>query len=85
MTESNMEFEQYLSKFGKSYPTREEYDRRLKNFEETQRSVNVHNEIEFGHHAGFRLGLNMFADWDKSELSGAKGNRMFRALASHES
>ena len=38
----------------------------------------MHNDIEFGHHAGFRLGINMFADWDQSELAGEKGQRMFR-------
>ena len=40
--------------------------------------------MEFGHHAGFKLGLNMFADWDRSELTGDKGKRMFRALGKRE-
>ena len=79
MDSSDGKFEAYLIKFGKSYPTKEEYERRRKNFEETERQVRVHNEIEYGHHAGFKLGLNMFADWDFAELDGDKGDRMFRA------
>lgn len=70
-----------MSKFGKSYPTIEEYNRRLKNFQETERQVRVHNEIEFGRNAGFKLGLNMFADWDASEIDGERGDRMFRGNA----
>ena len=62
-----------MSRFGKSYETAEEYQRRLQNFKETQERVNKHNDIEFGRHAGFRLGINIFADWDQSELSGEKG------------
>lgn len=58
-------FTSYISKFQKSFLTKEEYKARLANFRSTFEEVKLHNSNKA---SSFKMGLNKFSDWSKSEI-----------------
>ena len=55
----------WLQEYGRSYATREEFDRRFTIFKENAEIVSSHN--------GHELALNQFADWSEEEYAALLG------------
>lgn len=55
------DFAEYVSKYQKSYATKEEYEYRLKHFAQTLQEIREHNEANA--ESGYTLGINQFSDW----------------------
>lgn len=53
-----------MSKYGKSYPTKEEFEKRKEIFLQTREKIETRN-AQPG--LKYRLGYNKFADWTKDE------------------
>lgn len=53
-------FNNYISKFSKSFLTKEEFKARLTNFRNTYEEIKLHNSNKA---SSFKMGLNKFADW----------------------
>ena len=62
---SDMEFLKYVSKFGKSYGTKEEFEFRADQFKSTLARISLENSKNDN---TFRLGTNKFADWTPAEF-----------------
>ena len=56
---NEQDFLSYITKYGKSYATREEYEFRLNIFTKTVAFIEEHNSDPENH----RVGLNWMADW----------------------
>lgn len=57
-------FLQYITKFGKSYTTVEEFNLRMELFAKTDAFINKHNSL-LG--SGYRMGHNKFSDFTETE------------------
>ena len=64
MTSEDLEFLKYVSKFSKSYGTKEEFEFRAEQFKNTLVKISDENSKNDN---TFSLGLNKFADWTPSE------------------
>ena len=74
-TAEDHEFMRFVSKFGKSYGTKEEYDFRSQQFKINLSRVSMNNARN---DVGYKLGLNKFADYTEAEykrLLGFNGKR----------
>lgn len=58
-----------MAKFGKNYPTKEEYKFRYEIF---QKSVNFIKNHDVGEH-GFTVGINEMSDWTEDEFAKING------------
>lgn len=67
-----------MAKFGKSYQTKEEFEKRGINFKKAL--TEVMNEMSKNENTGFRLSLNKFADWDHEEYKSLLGFKKSEAL-----
>ena len=56
-------FLKYLTEFGKSYATKEEYKFRLAEFKKSLKHIAEHDEVATGH----SVGVNHFSDWTHEE------------------
>ena len=73
LTADEKEFSQYVTKFGKNYATREEYDFRFGVFSKNLKIINNHPKD-----SSFQLGLNHMTDWTDDEfgkITGVKSNK----------
>lgn len=64
LTDDEMDYIRYVTKYGKAYSTSEEYGRRALIFKENKAKIaqaNARNGLRFG------LGVNKFTDWSKEE------------------
>lgn len=59
-----------MAKFGKNYPTKEEYKFRYEIF---QKSLNYIKNHDVGEH-GFTVGINEMSDWTDNEFGRINGN-----------
>lgn len=64
MTSEDLEFLKYVSKFSKSYGTKEEFEFRAEQFKNSLVKIAEENSKNDN---TFSLGLNKFADWTPSE------------------
>jgi len=58
-------FNNYVSKFQKSFLTKEEFRARLTNFRNRFEEVKLHNSNK---DATYKMGLNKFSDWSPQEI-----------------
>jgi len=79
MTSEDLQFIQYVSKYGKSYGTKEEYEFRYNQF--TQAMSAIANENSQNGNT-FSLGLNKFADWTPAEYKRLLGYKKSSVLSS---
>lgn len=56
----DIQFENFMKEFGKSYASQEEYLARKENFLKSLQEIEEHNSGDFN----FKLGLNYMADWN---------------------
>jgi cathepsin L len=63
LTEDEAAFMGYITQFGKSYATKEEYAHRLTQFARNRHLVLEHN----ANVTDFKLGFNMMSDWTEAE------------------
>jgi len=76
LSESQFEFMQYISKYGKSYASLEEFNMRMENFTVRDAIIKEHNADDT---ATSQMGHNFLSDWTDAEratLSGLKGDFM---------
>jgi len=59
------EFQAWMKLYNKVYKTQEEYERRLKTFQENSVIIRIHNSLDYD----FVLGSNQFADMDYHEFA----------------
>lgn len=64
-----MQFTSYMNAFNKNYLTEEEYNFRLRMFEDSLRVINEHNAKG----KSWTMGLNQFSDWTKEEYKSMLG------------
>lgn len=69
-TAEDNEFMRYVSEFGKSYGTKEEYEFRSQQFKQNLIAISMHNQQN---DVTFHLGLNHFADWTQQEYKSLLG------------
>ena len=72
ITEAEREFMNFISKFHRTYGTKEEYNFRLSVFEENYNKYQQHNSEE-GH--TYTLGITHMADWTEYEYKMLLGRR----------
>lgn len=70
-------FTQYLSKFGKSYGTKEEYEFRLEQFRKSLEKVREHNSRN---DVTYSLGINKFSDMTHEEYKRMLGFKKPQSL-----
>jgi hypothetical protein len=68
----------YLSRYGKSYATKEEFEKRMQIFSEARVKILAMNARPNVTH---RVGLNKFADWSKEEYRSLLKYRSMQTLA----
>ena len=61
---NNIEFMQYVSRYGKSYKTAEEFNMRLERYNKIDKFVKEHQAKEG---RNFDVGHNKFSDWTEAE------------------
>lgn len=74
-TAEDNQFMKYVSEYGKSYGTKEEYEFRNQQFKQNLIAISMHNQQN---DVTYQLGLNHFADWTVQEyksLLGYKANK----------
>ncbi len=64
VTEVEYAFMNYMSNFGKSYGTVEEYKFRLEQFTRSEAAISEHNSLRG---SSFKLGHNRMSDWTEAE------------------
>ena len=64
ISETEMAYMKYVSEWGKSYGTKEEFQFRFEQFERNMAIMAEHNS---DNSQGHELGLNQFSDWTESE------------------
>lgn len=80
MTADDMAFLKFVSKFGKSYGTKEEFEFRAEAFKSTLEKISLENSKNDN---TFTVGTNKFADWTPSEFKRllsykpVRGNRTY--------
>jgi hypothetical protein len=63
LSEIESTFFGYITEFGKSYSTVEQFEMRLENFAVRHSLIESHNATE----SSFKLGHNQFSDWTEAE------------------
>jgi len=71
-------FNDYISKFGKTYLTRDEYLARLDNFKTNMKYIEKHNAEN---NVDYKLEVNLFTDWSDAERDRLSLN--YELLESH--
>jgi C1A family cysteine protease len=77
-TEVEAAFNSYLAKYHKSYGTKEEYNFRLRVFENNYHKIMSHNMLN-SEKEGYHMGVNKFTDMTAAEFKkrlGYKSNKM---------
>lgn len=69
-TAEDTEFMKYVSEYGKSYGTKEEYEFRSQQFKQNLIAISMHNQQN---DVTYQLGLNHFADWTQQEYKALLG------------
>lgn len=70
LTSADYEYMKYVTEWGKSYQTRDEFDERAKHFKHNLHIINHHNSKNG---ENYTLGLNQFADWSHKEYKSILG------------
>lgn len=73
-------FEEYMKQFQKSYPDKEELQKRKQAFETSLKEVREHNAGKFS----WKLGINEFSDYFPQELKAMRGLRKDRTKTGTE-
>jgi len=60
----DVEFQKYISTFGKSYTTPEEYELHKKHFKESHKAI---GEVNSRNDVTFHLGYTFYSDWEPEE------------------
>ena len=69
-TAEDNQFMKYVSEFGKSYGTKEEYEFRNQQFKQNLIAISMSNQQN---DVTYQLGLNHFADWTQQEYKSLLG------------
>ena len=62
-SEDSFHFMQYISKYGKSYSSVQEYETRFENWLVKNKAINEHNALI----SSYKMAHNKFSDWSESE------------------